>query len=144
MAIDKGNIDAMYNLGYYYHYKQSKSKQESYIKAIKYYLMAINHGNVKSMYNLGLLYHRYYIDHSNMQQYYLMAIEYGCLKSMNNLGYYYYDIYENYELIKKYFLHIVRKKSTNVNHIYLVPSKKTLGYIKSLYELYEETDYDYL
>ena len=50
MAIEKGNIPAMYNLGSYY------CEMEDYKNMKKYYSMAIERGDCNSMNNLG----RYY------------------------------------------------------------------------------------
>jgi TPR repeat protein len=48
MVIDKGNSDAMNNLGYYY-----DDVEKNYDEAKKYYLMAIDKGNSVTMNNLG-------------------------------------------------------------------------------------------
>ena len=48
MAIDKGHVDAMFNLGYYY-----ETYEKDYKSMKKYYLMAINKDNNKPLLNLG-------------------------------------------------------------------------------------------
>jgi len=53
MAIEKGNSDAMNNLGYLYHNEPEKKNLD---EAIKYYQMAIEKGNSAAMHNLGNLY----------------------------------------------------------------------------------------
>ena len=50
MAIDKGDIDAMNNLGILY------ENEQKYEFAEKYYLMAIEKGHCNAMTNLGLMY----------------------------------------------------------------------------------------
>ena len=49
--IEKGNSDAMYNLGYYYQFIE-----KDYDQMKKYYLMAIEKGDSDAMYNLGCYY----------------------------------------------------------------------------------------
>jgi hypothetical protein len=51
MAINKGHVEAMYNLGLYY-----DEITNDYDNAIKYYKMASNKGHVEAMYNLELLF----------------------------------------------------------------------------------------
>jgi hypothetical protein len=50
MAIDKGNLNAMNNLGYYY-----ENIEKNYDLAKKYYLMAIDKGNLASKDNIKQL-----------------------------------------------------------------------------------------
>ena len=51
MAIEKGNVYAMFNIGDYY-----ETIEKNYDEAEKYYIMAIEKCNDKSMNNLGLYY----------------------------------------------------------------------------------------
>jgi tetratricopeptide (TPR) repeat protein len=79
MAIDKGNDNAMNNLGLYY------QQQKDYDNMMKYYLMAIDKGDSDAMFNLGL-YYKQQKDYDNMMKYYLMAIDKGDSDSVNELN----------------------------------------------------------
>jgi TPR repeat protein len=61
MAIDKGNDDAMYNLGHYYQFKE-----KNYDLMKKYYLMAIDKENSYAMNNLGHYYRRNKLLHDDI------------------------------------------------------------------------------
>jgi TPR repeat protein len=94
MAIAKGSIDAMYNLGLLYR------NQEEYDKAIEYYKMAIKEGNhVVAMNNLGLLYDNQG-EYNKAIKYYEMAIAKGNVDVMCNLGVLYYNQKEYGKAIK--------------------------------------------
>jgi TPR repeat protein len=84
MAIDKGNDDAMYNLGHYYQFKE-----KNYDLMKKYYLMAIDKENSYAMNNLGHYYQFKEKNYDLMKKYYLMAIDKDNGGAMYNLGYYY-------------------------------------------------------
>ena len=96
MAIDLGNSDAMFNLGFYYY------NIKDYEQMKKYYLMAIDLGNSYAMYVLGLYYNNIK-DYEQMKKYYLMAINLGNSDAMFNLGFHYCEI-EDYEQMNKYLL----------------------------------------
>jgi TPR repeat protein len=98
MAIDKGNSDAMYDLGYYY-----QQVEEKYDLMKKYYLQAIDKGNSNSMHNLGEYYQYVEKKYDLMKKYYLQAIDKKNYNAMHNLGYYYQHIKKNYGLMKKYY-----------------------------------------
>ena len=51
MAVERGHVSSMYNLGLVY-----TNEKKDIAVAEKYYLMAVERGHVGSMYNLGLLY----------------------------------------------------------------------------------------
>jgi TPR repeat protein len=51
MAVQKGNIDAMNNLAYYYY-----DIEKNYDEMKKYYMMAIDRGHINSMNDLGSYY----------------------------------------------------------------------------------------
>lgn len=98
MAINKGNDDAMYNLGHY-HLRITKNRT----KIIKYLDMAVAKGNVRAMIDLG----RYHMDvtkkYDEMIKYFNMAIDKGHILAMTNLGSYHMDITRNYDEMIKYF-----------------------------------------
>ena len=101
MAIEKGNCDAMNNLGYYYH------NQKNIPEMLKYYHMAIEKGNGDAMYNLGY----YYDEQKNipeMLKYYHMAIEKEYTYAMCNLGFYYHE-QKNFEEMLKYYEMLIEK-----------------------------------
>ena len=68
LAIDRGSINAMFNLGHYYY------ECNDYDKMLKYYLMAIELGDIDTMYDLSI-YYQSIKDFDNMRKYYLMALE---------------------------------------------------------------------
>jgi TPR repeat protein len=110
MAIDKGNDDAMYNLGHYYQFKE-----KNYDLMKKYYLMAIDKENSYAMNNLGHYYQFKEIEknYDLMKKYYLMAIDKENSYAMNNLGHYYQFKEKNYDLMKKYYLRAIYKGNIN-------------------------------
>ena len=69
-ASQKGEIEAMYNLGTLY-YEQNK-----FGKAKEMFLKAIQKGHVKAMYNLGILYY-YQNDRINAKKYVKQASDLG-------------------------------------------------------------------
>uniref|UniRef100_A0A6C0H5D4 UDP-N-acetylglucosamine--peptide N-acetylglucosaminyltransferase SPINDLY n=1 Tax=viral metagenome TaxID=1070528 RepID=A0A6C0H5D4_9ZZZZ len=112
MAIEKGNDDALNNLGIIY------INEKDYENAKKYYLMAIEKGYVNAIYNLGNLYCIVEKDYENAKKYYLMAIEKGNDSAMNNLGTLYCNVEKDYENAKKYYLMAIEKGSdTAINNI---------------------------
>lgn len=64
MAIERGNVKAMNNLGNHYFY------QHKYDKMKKYFLMAIERGNTDAMHGLGYYYYEKHQDYVNMKKYY--------------------------------------------------------------------------
>lgn len=113
LAIRNNNIDAMNNLGYYYHKIENKFEL-----AKKYLQMAIDNGDSFAMNNLGLVYYHNKL-YENAKHYYLMAIEYDIPEAYNNLGLYYYEIEKNYKIAKLYFIDALHRNNnlskTNIN-----------------------------
>ena len=68
LAVDRGSVNSMFNLGHYY------SECNEYEKMFKYYLMAIELGDIDTMYDLSI-YYQNIKDFDNMRKYYLMALE---------------------------------------------------------------------
>jgi TPR repeat protein len=132
MAIDKGNSNAMYNLGNYY-----DEIEINYEEAKKYYIMAINKGDSDAMNNLGHYYHFVEKNYEEAKKYYIMAIEKGNSMAMNNLGLYYKNIEKNYEEAKKYYLMSIDKGNSR--------AMTNLGvYYHSVEKNYEEAKKYYL
>jgi hypothetical protein len=98
MAIEHGNLLAMYNMGWYH-----KNITKNYEEMKKYYLMAIEHGNSNAMHNMGVYHYDITKDYEEMVKYYLMAIKHGNSCAMNNMGWYHRNITKNYEEMKKYY-----------------------------------------
>jgi tetratricopeptide (TPR) repeat protein len=104
MAIDKGNLKAMFNLGLYYHFIE-----KDYEMMKKYYLMATERGDSDAMCNLANYYYSIEKDYKLMKKYYLMAINKNHTNSMYNLALYYKEIEKDYGLMKKYYLMVIDK-----------------------------------
>jgi TPR repeat protein len=104
MAIDKGNYNAMYNLGHYYENIEKMHSYEDHSLMKKYYLMAIDNGNDMAMVRLGNYYCYIEINYDLMKKYYLMAIDKGNNDAMYRLGKHYQYVDKNYDLMKKYYL----------------------------------------
>ena len=104
MAIEKGNDQAMCNLGLYY-----KKIEHNYDEMKKYYLMAIDKSNYLAMFDLGSYYKNIEQNYDKMKKYYLMAIVKGNDQAMCNLGSYYRRIEYNYDEMKKYYLMAIEK-----------------------------------
>jgi len=105
LAIEKGDVTAMYNLGVLY------TNQEKFKEAEKYYLLAIEKGHVSAMYNLGLLYtNQGKIEEA--EKYYLLAIEKGDVSAMYNLGLLYAN-QGKFEKAEKYYLLAIEKGHNN-------------------------------
>jgi len=137
MAVEKGDADAMRNLGVLYHneFKDKKKAEEywlmavekghadamtylgilyenefkAYDKAEKYYLMAVEKGDVDAMTYLGILYENEFKAYDKAEKYYLMAVEKGHLDAINNLGNLYHITLKDYAKAEKYYLMGVEK-----------------------------------
>ena len=140
MAIDKGDVDALYNLALLYqNNKQTTEAEKYYLMAIdkgdvnalnnlaflyvdnkqtaeaeKYYLMAIDKGDVGAMYNLALLYQNNK-QTTEAEKYYLMAIDKGHVKALYNLAWLYHNNNQTTEA-EKYYLMAIDKG--NVDAMY--------------------------
>ena len=110
MAIEKGNVNAMNNFGYYYNHTEI-----NYDEMKKYYLMAIEKGCAIAMGNLGCYYNYTEINYNEMKKYYLMAIEKGCVDSMNSLANYYEETEHNNMKALEYY--IMSKKSDDIERL---------------------------
>ena len=104
MAIDKGNSNAMFYLGWYY-----QRIEKNYDLMKKYFFMAIDKGHPKAMNRLGSYYEEKEKDYVNMKRYYLMAINIDNLNAMNNLGLYYQYREIDYDMMKKYYFMAIDK-----------------------------------
>lgn len=78
-AIEKGHVDALYNLAFLY---KNQGKEEA---AEKYYLLAIEKGDVDALFNLALLYDNQGKE-AAAEKYYLLAIEKGDVNALYNLA----------------------------------------------------------
>jgi TPR repeat protein len=121
MAIEKGNSDAMYQLGYYY------KNITNYDEMIKYYLMAIQKGNCDARYQLRD-YYKNIENYDEIKKNYLMAIEKDNSDAMCKLGDYYKNI-KNYDEMKKYYLMAIEKDNSyamcQLGHYY-----KNISYVR--------------
>lgn len=73
MAIDKNNVDAMVDFGYYF-----EKIEKNYTEAKKYYMMAIEKNkNIYAMWNLGMYFYRVEKNYNEAIKYYAMASENG-------------------------------------------------------------------
>ena len=102
LAIDKGQVGALFNLGNLYVNKQK------FVEAEKQYLLAIEKGHIGAMYNLGLLCANQG-KFAEAEKYYLMAIEKGDVEAMYNLALMYFNL-NNYTLAEKYYLLAIEKE----------------------------------
>ena len=88
MAIEKGHLDAMYNLGDYY-----ENIVYNYDLMKKYYLMAIEKGNLDAMHRLGLYYETNHYNYNLMKKYYLLCYRFKYNIHFISSIYYYYKSY---------------------------------------------------
>lgn len=92
-AIEMGNVESMYNLGYHYLFMEKDENE-----GMKYLKMAADGGSVKAMYSIAS-YHYYthpiYLDtnYKEMKKYFEMAIEKGDEKSLVFLNHYYTSVF---------------------------------------------------
>jgi Flp pilus assembly protein TadD len=115
LAIEKGDINAIYNLGRLYQNQGKEKEAEKYYllaiengvieasgnlallygkqgkekEAEKYYLLAIENGDTEASYNLALLYGNHGKE-KEAEKYYLLAIENGVIEALNNLAILYF------------------------------------------------------
>ncbi|MDD5133717.1 MAG: hypothetical protein PHO49_04740 [Candidatus Nanoarchaeia archaeon] len=89
MAIEKGNIGSMYNLGHYY-----KFKEINYDLMKKYYLMAINEGSYEAMVDMDSYYNRNSPNNEDMRNYFNSLIK-------RSMGIEYVDVFNNSKNIEK-------------------------------------------
>jgi len=101
LAIKKGNVNAIFNVGLLY------DNQGKYELAEKYYLLAIEKDYVNAIFNLGLLYDDQG-ENELAEKYYLQAIDKDYVDAIFNLGLLYDDQGKN-ELAEKYYLQAIDK-----------------------------------
>ena len=97
MAIDKGNINAMANLGYYYHHEE-----QNVVLMKKYYMMAIENKNSFAMLQFAF----YFQENDNvdmMIKYFKMAADYGNPYALYYTSEYYLK-HNDYDMAEKYLL----------------------------------------
>lgn len=115
LAIKKNNVDAMNNLGYYYHTIENKLEM-----AKKYLHMAVDRLDPWAMNNLGIVYYQNGF-YENAIYYYKLAIDNDIPEAYNNLGLYYYEIEKSNKVAKLYFLEALQRNNnlskTNINLI---------------------------
>ncbi|ACF12910.1 TPR repeat-containing protein [Chloroherpeton thalassium ATCC 35110] len=99
MAIDNGDVGAMFGLANLY--KETNRKEE----AEKYYLMAIDNGDVQAMNNLANIYQKTNRK-EEAEKFYLMAIDNGVAQAMNNLAILYENTNRKEEAEKFYLMAI--------------------------------------
>jgi TPR repeat protein len=104
LAAEKGQINAMNNLGLHY-----EKNRKDYDRAEKYFLMAVEKGEINAMNNLGLYYEEIRKDYDNAEKYFLMAAERGNVMALSNLGLFYEKIKKEYDKAEKYYLEAVEK-----------------------------------
>ena len=132
MAIEKGNRDAMYYLGWHYLYFEMDYKNME-----KYWLMAYEKGNIESIYELGRYYHYVTKDYDNMMKYYLQAIKKNNTIAMIDLGTYYKEQNDD-DNMKKYYLMAIEAGDNNIMYT-LVKYYREHDDYNSLIELYIKT-----
>jgi TPR repeat protein len=141
MAVDKGNIHAMVDLGLLYENEKGdiagaekyylaaadkgdtialvqlgylyKNEKKDITSAEKYYMMAAEKGNANAMFNLGHLYLNEKKDMGEAEKYYLMAVDKGDTVAMINLGKLYLEEKKDIVEAEKYYLMAVEKGDTN-------------------------------
>ena len=100
-AIEKGNIDALYNLAILYDDDQQLTEAETY------YLKAIEKGNIDAINNLAVLYKNQQ-KLTEAESHYLKAIEKGNIDAINNLA----VLYKNQQKLteaENYYIKAIEK-----------------------------------
>ncbi len=107
MAIEYGDYDSAYRLGFYY------MEMQDYDKGEKYYLLDIEkNNNIDTFSILGCHYYNVKDDHENAMKYFLMGVEKDDHHCMRNMGIYYRNMGE-YENAIAYLLMAVHHDDTN-------------------------------
>lgn len=115
MAIEKGNIEAIRKLGYFYHYID-KNCESNGDKIKKYYSIAIENGDVEAMYLMSK-YYDWSENEEKMIEYSFMAHEKGHKYALKNLLNYYHNKANEYiKNIEKYG-EDYKKCITQINYI---------------------------
>ena len=108
MAIDKGNFDAMNNLGNLYW-----DEHKDLAKVEEFYRLAIDKGNASAMFNLGNLYLQEHKDLAKAEEFYRMAIDKGNTNAMINLGNLYWDEYKDLAKVEEFYRMAIDKGNPN-------------------------------
>ena len=136
LAVEHGNTNAMFNLGYLY-----RNEKKDIAGAEKYYLMAAEHGNTNAMFNLGNLYRNEKKDIDGAEKYYLLAAEHGNTNAMANLGNLYKNEKKDIAEAEKYYLMAAEQSNTNamfnLGNLYR-EDKKDIGGAEKYYLLAAE------
>jgi TPR repeat protein len=131
MAVEDGNVEAMFNLALLYeiekkdfnqaekYYKMAvekghtkatnnlalfyKCEKKDFDQAEKYFKMAIGKGDAVAMYNLAFLYETEKKDFYQAEQYYKMAVEKGDANAMVNLALLYETEKKDFDQAEKYY-----------------------------------------
>lgn len=134
LAIEKGEINSICNLGILFH------SHKKYSEAEKYYLLAIENGSIVAKYNLAILYNEQQKD-KLAEKYYLLAIEKGHIDALYNLALLYSEE-EKHELAEKYYLLAIEKgQSEALNNLAIqyyfenCKKEKSLEFIKKHNEI---------
>lgn len=119
-AAANGNVDALYNLGHFFHALIDRNRQgasdEWYNNAIKYYTDAAEKGCESAMFNLAVLYDTW-LKPTQAIKWYTDAANHGSVEAMFHLGAY----------------HDKRKESENAVKWYTSAAEK--GYVEAMYNL---------
>ena len=84
---EQGDVEAQYNLGYYYHSGEGVEQSEK--KALYWWQKAAKQGHANSQYNLGVNYGKGYGVEQSYEKaihWYTKAAEQGFVRAQNNLG----------------------------------------------------------
>lgn len=132
LLVDKGNVDALNDLGYLYHLGCGKGtiwddSEDDFPpdinKAVAAYSQAANQGSAYAMYNLGELYKDEFHDAEKAMEWYDKAITQGSYDAAMSLGYLYFYGDED---LKSFPEHV------NIDY------KKALGYFNIALELSDD------
>ena len=120
-AIERGQTNALFNLGVLYHF------QEKHAEAEQYYLKAINNGQVNAMINLGAIY-KSQGKLPEAEKYYLLAMGKGDVDALINLGILHFN-QNRYSKAENYFLQAIEKghfdATIHLGNLYRIQGKST-------------------
>ena len=124
MAINKGSVEAMYQIGFYYEMSLDFYNME------KYYKMASEYGHADAM-NALACHYDVRNDYANMMKYFNLAIEHKNPFAMINFGTYHRK-HDNIPEAKKYYLMALRT------------SPKVYKYITSVSQIFSDIELYYI
>jgi len=84
---EQGDVEAQYNLGYYYHSGEGVEQSEK--KALYWWQKAAKQGHANSQFNLGVVHEKGYGVEQSYEKaihWYTKAAEQGFVRAQNNLG----------------------------------------------------------